>query len=210
MLRLMCVFVFSHSNIPFAARLGGNARHPHRWAAAAVLALAGFGLHGAQATTLARMDVRELAQRASYVARARCAEAASLAEAGQIWTVTTFEVTEAWKGNPPARFIVRLPGGEAAGRRVTVEGVPRFAAGEDVVLFLYAGRGRPMSIISWAQGTFRIRPNPRTGADEAVQDTAGIPLLDARSGAWWPGGRRQLPLAELRAAVARAAQEATR
>jgi hypothetical protein len=207
MLRLMCILVSSFSTAPFGARLPRTA---WRWAAAIVIVLAGLGLPRAEATTLARMDVRELTERASYVARVRCVEASSLADAGQVWTVTTFEVTEAWKGNPPARFIVRLPGGEAAGVRVNVEGAPRFAAGEEAVLFLQAGKGRPTNIISWAQGTFRIRPNPRTGAEEAVQDTAGLPLLDTRSGRWWPGGRRQIPLVELRLAVARAAQEEKR
>jgi hypothetical protein len=156
------------------------------------------------------MDLRELAQRSTWVARAQCVEAASLEEAGQVSTATSFEVTEAWKGNPPARFTVRLPGGEAAGRRVSVEGAPRFAPGEDVVLFLDAGKGRTISILSWAQGTFRVRRNPRTGVQEAVQDTAGLPLLDARSGAWGSGSRRQLALAALRAAVARAVQEVAR
>jgi len=181
-----------------------------RLALAALFTLLWPGLPGTQSTTLARMDLRELALRAAYVARVRCVNASSAADAGRVWTETTFEVTEAWKGDPPAKFTVRLPGGEIAGRRVMVEGAPRFAVGEQAVLFLGVGRGRQINIVSWAQGTFRIRRNPRTGAEEAAQDTAGLLVLDPRSGQWSQGERRRLPLAQLRARVARAIAESAR
>jgi len=183
---------------------------PRRAAAAAILTLAALCLPQALATTLARMSVRELAQQSTYIARVRCVTAVTMADMNLVWTVSTFEVAEAWKGTPPPRFTVRLPGGVAAGLRVRVEGAPRFSAGEDLVLFLAEGRGRQMNIVSWAQGTFRIRKNLRTAVELAVQDTAGLQLLDARSGARTEGERRQLSLASLRASVAHALQEAAR
>ena len=183
---------------------------PPRLALAALLALLWPGLPRTQSTTLARMDLKELSQRAAVIARVRCVKAVSWVDLSLVWTLTAFELTEAWKGNPPAKFTVRLPGGEAAGRRVTVEGAPRFVAGEEAVLFLEPDRGGQMNIVSWAQGTFRIRRNPRTGAEEAMQDTAGLLVLDARTGLWSQGEQRRLPLVQLRARVARAIAESAR
>ena len=120
-----------------------------------------------------------------------------------VWTVTTFEVTESWKGSPPPHFTVRLPGGDAAGLRVQVAGAPRFSVGEDVVLFLFDDRAHQLNILSWAQGTFRIRKDPRTAVELAIQDTAGLQVLDLRSGTRAEGERRQLSLPVLRATVAR-------
>ena len=191
------------------ARAGRGGIH-RRLALAALLALVGPGLPRSGSTTLARMDLRELAVRAAYVARVRCTNAVSSSDAGHVWTNTTFEVTEAWKGSPPAEFTVRLPGGSAAGLRVMVEGAPRFAVGEQAVLFLATGKGRQLSIVSWAQGTFRILRNPRTGAEEAMQDTAGLEVLDPRTGLWSQGGQRRISLSQLRARVAQAITEAAR
>ncbi|HXZ19918.1 MAG TPA: hypothetical protein VEG63_08205 [Candidatus Acidoferrales bacterium] len=185
-------------------------RNSRSVAAASFLAVLALWLPQARATTLARMSVRELTQQSTYVARVRCVSVVSVADFGLVWTLTTFEVAQPWKGNPPPRFTVRLPGGEAAGVRVSVEGAPRFTVGEDLVLFLTADRGRLMNIVSWAQGTFRIRKNPRTRLEEAVQDTAGLEILDAHSGRAAQGGRRELPLAVLRASVLAAARETLR
>ena len=177
-----------------------------RRAARTLLALAALGLPWAQATTIARMSVSELTRQSSYIARVRCVSATSMADLNLVWTLNTFEVTEAWKGNPPSRFTVRLPGGDAAGIRVRVEGAPRFAVGEEAVLFLSDDRGRQMNILSWMQGTFRVRKDSRTGIEQAIQDTSGLQVLDARSGVRADGGRNRITLAALRAAVTRALQ----
>lgn len=168
------------------------------------------GPPAAHSTTLAQMNLRELALHAVYVARVRCRNTTTSADSNLVWTLTTFEVTEAWKGEPPPRFTIRLPGGEAAGRRVAVEGAPRFAIGEEVVLFLEPARGSYMNIVSWAQGTFRVRRNPHTGTEEAMQDTAGLSLQEPQAGKFSEGSRRSFTLAQLRSAVARAVAESGR
>lgn len=178
-----------------------NHRQAAATAAAVLFGLLGFSLAQLHATTLARMELADLVRQSDYIVRARCLTTATESGSGQVWTLSTFAVTEAWKGNPPSPFTVRLPGGELPGMRVAVEGAPRFDPGEDVVLFLLAGAAGRMNVVGWLQGTFRVLPNPRTGSAEAVQDTAGLLVLDAHSGASSPGARRQLPLASLRAAV---------
>jgi hypothetical protein len=187
-------------------------------------ALVCSGVPRAQTTTLARMDLRELSTRATIVARVRCVRITTWPAGNLVWTRTVFQLVESWKGDPPARFTVRLPGGESAGQRVIVEGAPRFAVGEDAVLFLEPLMGHEMTIVSWAQGTFRIHANPRTRVEEAMQDTAGLQLVDgngasARAGASparpptsMPANNdtRPISVARLRALVARALGEATR
>jgi hypothetical protein len=194
---------------PANGRAGSGGIH-WRLALVALFALLGPGLPATQSTTLARMDLRDLALRAAYVARVRCVNAVSAANAGHVWTSTTFKLTEAWKGDPPAEFTVRLPGGETAGLHVMVEGAPRFTAGEQAVLFLAIGKERQLNIVSWAQGTFRIGRDPRTGTEVATQDTAGLQVLDPRTGQWSQGGQRRLPLAQLRARVVQAIAESAR
>ena len=185
-------------------------RCPSALAAAALILLLDGAFVPLRATTLARLDLRHLALQSSYIVRARCLATVAQSSSGQVWTLSTFAVTETWKGAPPSPFTVRLPGGDAAGLRVSVDGAPRFAPGEDVVLFLFAGASGHITVVGWVQGTFRIRRNLRTGAADAVQDAAGLALLESRSGAAPSAEPRRLPLASLRARVAAALRQVSR
>ena len=132
----------------------------------------------AGATTLERMSVGEMTRRAHLVVRAQCVANATAWDAGEIWTFTTFEVEETWKGEPAGRIRVRLLGGRAGEVTSTVAGVPRFRQGEEVVMFLErTGRG-DYSVVSWMQGTFRIRRDARGGQETVTQDTAGFEVYD--------------------------------
>jgi hypothetical protein len=87
-------------------------------------------------TTLAHMSVAKLTHVSRLILRARCLENSTGWHAGEIWTFTTYEPTEVWKGSAPPRVSVRLLGGRIGNLTSNVSGVPRFHAGEDVVLFL--------------------------------------------------------------------------
>lgn len=63
------------------------------------------------ATTLETMSLARLARVAQVIVRARCIANSTAWDAGEIWTFTSFEIVENWKGAPPARFTVRLLGG---------------------------------------------------------------------------------------------------
>jgi hypothetical protein len=173
---------------------------------AALAWLAGQALLPAQATTLARMDVAQLTAHSSAVARVRCISSVYRREPSGVWTVTTFEVADVWKGSLPATVSVRLPGGRAGGQVVRVDGAPRFVPGEEAVLFLEPARHAEMTITSWAQGTFRIRRPRFSELEEATQDTAGLHLLDSGTGRAAAGGVARIALARLRAEVASAAR----
>ena len=169
------------------------------WVFAALVACA-----AARATTLMRMSVEKLARTAEVVARARCVANVTGWDAGEIWTVTTFQIEETWKGAPGALITVRLLGGRAGNLTSTVDGVPRFQAGEDVVLFLERTARGDFSVVSWMQGTFRIRLERKTSEESVAQDTAAFPTYDPETRRFEASGIRGTRLDVLREQVAAA------
>lgn len=163
---------------------------------------AGLSAAAVQATTLARMSLDELARAADAVARVTCLAGVSRWEDGQIWTMTHFEVTEPLAGSLPRYVSVRLPGGHIGNLNATVEGVPRFAPGEDAILFLVRTRAGDFSVVSWVQGTFRIRRDPRTGREAVTQDTSVVAVFDPAARKFREDGLRRMPLEVFRQRLA--------
>lgn len=155
----------------------------------------------ATGTTLARMSVAQMSQTAQAIVRARCLGGSTGWDAGEIWTLTSFEVEEVWRGSPPARITVRLLGGRIGNLTSSVSGVPRFRPGEEVILFLeWTPRG-DFSVVSWEQGTFRIRREVATGQESVTQDTASFATFDPATHRFEATGTRNLPLETFRARV---------
>src|ERR1700757_1195607 len=148
----------------------------------------------ARATTLKRMSVADLSRAAHTVVRARCAANSARWDAGEIWTFTTFDVEEVWKGSAPVQITVRLLGGSAGNFTSTVSGVPRSSPGEELILFLERTPAQDFSIVSWMQGTFRIAHNSTTGEEIVTQDTAAFPVFDPASHNFETTAIRKMPL----------------
>jgi hypothetical protein len=146
------------------------------------------------ATTFIRVSPEKLAEVSTLVVRARCVGSAVQVRGGEIWTITSFEVRETWKGSAPAVIRTRLLGGRTAQLTSYVSGVPRFRAGEEVVMFLAPIRGGEYSIVSWAQGTFRIHRDPATSGLVVTQDTASYQDPNSLSMAFEGRAVRNLPL----------------
>ncbi|MGD0401729.1 MAG: hypothetical protein ABSB66_00910 [Candidatus Acidiferrales bacterium] len=162
---------------------------------------------GIAPTTLSHMSVAKLTRVSSLILRARCVENYTAWDAGEIWTFTTYEPTEVWKGSAQARVRVRLLGGRLGNLTSNVSGVPRFRAGEDVVLFLAPTTRGDFSVVSWVQGTFRIRHDQRTGEDRVTQDSASFDTFDPSTRQFTASGIRDLPLQEFRWQVAAALRQ---
>jgi hypothetical protein len=175
-----------------------------------VLALLALLAAVATATTLQRMSLDELAASSPAVARARCMNTASRWEGGHIWTFTDFEVLESLKGNLPGRIQVRLVGGKVGGLHSTVEGVPRFAPGEEAYLFLARAPAGDWTVTGWALGTFRIAREKRSGRETVTQDAAGVSLFDPATRQFRAGSVRRMDGQEFRrqldAAIERSAR----
>lgn len=155
----------------------------------------------ASGTTLMRMSLAQITQAAQVIVRARCIGNSTRWDAGEIWTFTSFDVEETWSGSAPAQISVRLLGGSVGNLTSTVSGVPRFSPGEEVVLFLESTARGDFSIVSWEQGTFRIRRDAHTGDEVAVQDTADSPVFDPATRRFETIGIRNLLIATFRSRV---------
>ncbi len=163
----------------------------------------------ARATTLLRMTLAEMSQAAQAIVRARCVGSVTEWDAGEIWTFTSFETEEVWRGAPSARFTVRLLGGRAGNLTSSVSGVPRFRAGEDVVLFLERTARGDFSVVGWEQGTFRIRTDAASGSENITQDTASFATFDPATRQFRAAGIRGSSLDGFRARVVAARRAGT-
>ena len=121
-------------------------------------------------------------------------------ETGSIWTFAEFEVMETFKGSPPRTLRVRLPGGRVAHLEMKVEGVPRFAAGDEVVLFIERTSAGDYGLTSWAQGTFRVHRDA-AGDSRLTQDSSRFAVFDTHTHQFATSGIRDLPLSEFRVAL---------
>jgi hypothetical protein len=170
-----------------------------RWLRGAACCALALALAAASsATTLERMSLARMAQAAATIVRARCAGNSVVWDAGEIWTLTSFEVEETWGGSPPARITVRLLGGRMGELTSLVSGVPRFLPGEDVVLFLEPTPRGDFSVVSWEQGTFRIRRGVPGGQPLVTQDTASFATFDPATRRFDAGGIRDMQLSQFR------------
>jgi len=125
----------------------------------------------AEATTFLRMSLAQMSGSARMIVRARCLAVGAIWDSGEIWTRTTFEVAETWRGASGSRLIaVRLLGGTLGNISSRVSGIPRFQPGEEAVLFLEPSANGDFSIVSWQQGTFRI-PATREPAKKSLRKT---------------------------------------
>src|ERR1700690_290679 len=155
----------------------------------------------ASATTFVRMSIAEMSRAAPLIVRARCVANTVEWQGGEIWTFTEFEVEETWRGRAPERIMVRLLGGRMGNITSTVSGAPRFRSGEKVVLFLEPAPQGNFSIVSWAQGTFRIHRDLRTNEEVVTQDTAAFTTFDPATRQFAANGIRRQPVCEFRAQV---------
>lgn len=164
-----------------------------------VLFLAGIALVAvvANATTLARMNFDDLVQKSSAVARLRCQSSESHWDGGELWTETRFDVVERNKGSLGSTVTVRMLGGRADGITSRVDGVPAFRAGEEVYLFLWGKAGEPYRVLGWSQGTFRIRRDTLTGAENITQESS-LAKFDESTGQFHADGIRGMALPAFR------------
>lgn len=155
----------------------------------------------AKGTTFARLSISQMSQAASAIVRAQCVANMVVEVSGEIWTVTTFDVLETWRGAVPERITVRLLGGTSGNLTSHVAGIPRFRPGEQVILFLSPTKDGDFSVVSWQQGTFRIQRDRSTGEELASQDTGGYFTFDPASHRFLANGAVRMPVALFHAQV---------
>jgi hypothetical protein len=180
-------------------------RFEFMWRLALVVSLVLAAVLEASPTTFVKISLQQLSSAAPLIVRARCQGSVVSAVRGEIWTITSFEVREVWKGSAATVVRVRLLGGRTAEMTSHIEGVPRFRAGEDLVLFLAPLSRGDYSVAGWAQGTFRIRRGGAGASLVVTQDTAAFSPAAFAGGVAGRGADdgvvRGLPLEEFRRRV---------
>jgi hypothetical protein len=167
-----------------------------------VLVLLFFGtVFVAKGTTFARLSISQMSQAAGAIVRAQCVANTVVEVSGEIWTLTTIDVRETWRGAVPARITVRLLGGTTRNLTSHVAGIPRFRPGEQVILFLAGTKHGDFSVVSWQQGTFRIQRDRGTGEEIASQDTGAYLTFDPASRRFVANDAVRMPVALFHAQV---------
>jgi len=159
---------------------------------------------GLPATTLARLTLDQMAAGSPAVARVRCVRTESLWKNGSIWTVATLQVVESVKGKLPAEISVQLPGGRVGHLTARVDGSPKFTHGEEAILFLAPAGAGGFTVSGWAEGTFRIGRDARTGEETVTQDSSALAVFDTATRTFRTDGIRRMPMNEFRARLSAA------
>ena len=128
----------------------------------------------ASATTYRELSLDELVARAELGFLGTVSEIATTAREGEPYTQVTFAVSRPLTGELDETVTLAFYGGSLPdGRSVEVEGMPRFARGDEVVILAYdAPYYSP--IVGFSQGLWRATPN-------GFEDQAGrlLSLSDA-------------------------------
>src|SRR6202049_2626249 len=162
---------------------------------------AACGATPAAATTLLRMSLSQMAEAADTIVRGRCVATSSRWDAGSIWTFADVDLIEILKGSPPARIIVRLPGGHAGNMATHIDAAPSLKPGDEKILFLEKTRANDYAVTAWTEGAFRILRNSR-GEETVTQESSEIPMFDAVTRQFATQGIHNVPMSDFRQRLA--------
>jgi len=101
-------------------------------------------------------------------------------EAGQRHPATfvTFSVERVLKGSAEGPLTLEFMGGEVAGHRLLIAGLPRFVPGERGVFFIEDRAGRLCPVLRLRHGRYRLVKDAATGHERVARDD-GSPLVAA-------------------------------
>ena len=155
----------------------------------------------AGATTLQRLDLDEMVQRATSIVQAKVLDSHGVLRGGDVYTVYRLQVTDQWKSAPSKTIEVAVPGGVAGPLRQIVAGAPTLDVNREYVLFLWTSRTGLTQVLGLTQGLFRVIQDSegatmavRSAATELMLDKGGRPVADQAV---------SMPLLRLRAEVRR-------
>lgn len=161
---------------------------------------AGWGVRGAESSTVLYQTLEEMVRAADQIVTGRVVGVRSQVNARRnaIHTFVTIEADEYLKGGRGGNLVtLRILGGEAEGYRLVVPGAPRFQVGEEVLVFSQGGAGRIPSVLGLAAGKFTLERDFGTGDRFVTRSLAGLKLEDPNGGAvqehsMWLRGRTSL------------------
>jgi hypothetical protein len=157
-----------------------------------------FGLLAAPAfaSTIKKMELKELVSVSDAIAQGTVESVESRWENQSIYTYTSIRVDEPLKGGPRRALLIRQTGGQVGSLHANVQGMPQFKAGDQVIVFLRDRKDGTFDVVGLGQGKYDIVGN------NAVTNTAGMSLADAKTGALIEAGPAdQKPLEAFKAQI---------
>jgi len=135
----------------------------------------------ADSTTLLRLSLDTLSRDAVMVVQGHVSwdYAARPDPDAPPYTYTGIEVTRCVAGSCPETVVLRHRGGNAGGTNLFIPGMPRFAPGQEVLLFLrddYEEQAGYFSVLGMVQGFFLVIEEPASGRKIAVQQLGAVTL----------------------------------
>lgn len=161
----------------------------HRPVLALVLAL--LASSAFLGTTVERLSLDDLTFKAHTIVRGRVLDVTSRwdNERRFILTETRVDVGEVWKGSAARVISLTTIGGRVGDTILQVSGMPAFASGEEIVVFLEKKRELNI-VLGLSQGKLRVQ------GDEVRGSVDGLEFLDGRT-----GGPVRMSVKELRTRV---------
>lgn len=112
-----------------------------------------------RATVLVPAEFREVVNGSEIIAYGRVIEtiAESSDDRRRIDTLVTLQVSTYLKGGPGETLVFRVPGGQVGRYRSVFVGAPRFAVGDETIVFLNVRDGELPFVFGLNQGVFRVQ-----------------------------------------------------
>lgn len=136
-----------------------------------VLAMLMLAAGSARASQVRPINLEQMSERAAKIFTGRCLETSVTLDPqlGREITVVTFAVEQAFKGETEPTVTIKMIDG--------IAGLPRFNAGEEVILFLYEESALGLSSpVGLGQGRFKVVTD-KLGRRIALNDFANANLL---------------------------------
>jgi len=132
------------------------------------------------ASVVERMSVEDLSRGSDAIVSGRVVAVSSAWNEARtkIYTFSTVEVTEALKGEPARRIVVKELGGAVGDLAMEASGVARFALGEEVLVFLRRDPDGAYRTRGLAQGKMRLLRETETGRAYADRDLTGLTFAE--------------------------------
>jgi hypothetical protein len=127
-------------------------------------------------TLVPRLSFEELVGQSEAVVHGRVVSVhvAWDADHASIWTHYEVQVDDSLKGTPGALVAIQEPGGELDGLRMEIVGAPRYAVGEEVIVFAAQTPGG-LRTCGWGQGRFVV--DGEVGQKRVRNDRGAIQLV---------------------------------
>ena len=139
---------------------------------AAILAAPAF------ATTVARLDMEQLVQRADVIVQGHVQSVYSQWDEARrlVFTYISIRVDEPLKGERRQSVLIRQVGGTVGTIQMSIAGVPQFKSGEMAIVFLKRQGDSTFQVVGMNQGLYEIID------DFAVSNVFGVDLIDSKTG----------------------------